>query len=133
MNVHPHGVNRTPGSSHYVRLAIYQPLEVTCPFTDVSVVVAVLSDGVLSAAVLLAAVLAADALAPSAPLAPLAPRAPLAPLAPPGRLVPLGVLEAAGVAGGVDVDVDVGGAGLAAMSVISPTSMVSSDVAPRNW
>src|SRR5580693_4309614 len=69
MNVHPHSVNRTPGSKHHVRLAVYHPLEVTCPFTDVSVFVAVLSSAVLLAAVLpgavlLAVVLAVDALGP---------------------------------------------------------------------
>ena len=48
-----------------MRLALYRPLEVTCPFTDVSVAVAVVSSAVLLGAVLLAVVLAVDAVVPS--------------------------------------------------------------------
>ena len=99
-----------------MRLAIYHPLEATCPFTDVSVVVAVLSSAVLLAAVLLAAVLLAVVLAVDA-LGPLGLFVPLA---------PFGVAGAAGPAG-------VAAAGLPDSSVVSPTSTVSSAVAARNW
>src|ERR1700733_6145169 len=73
MNVHPHSVNRTPESKRHVCVAVYHPLEVTCPFTDVSVVVVVLSSVVLLAAVLLSVVLVADALGPLGLPVPLAP------------------------------------------------------------
>src|SRR5271170_1724154 len=119
MNVHPHSVNRTPGSRHHVRLAVYHPLEATCPFTDVSVVVAVLSSAVLSSAVLLAAVLLAVVLTVDA----------LGPLGPPGLFVPLAAFGAAGVTGPAGVVA----AGLPDTSVASPTSTVSSAVAARNW
>src|ERR1700722_6828377 len=114
MNVHPHSVNRTPELRRHVRVAVYHPLEATCPFTDVSVVVAVLSCAVLLAAVLLAVVLVADA--PAALGLPV----PLAPLAPSGAP---GITGAAGVAA----------VGLPETSGVSPTSTVSSDVAARNW
>jgi hypothetical protein len=105
MNVHPHGVNRTV-SGHHAGLAVYHPLEVACPFTEVSVVVAVL----------LAAVL-------------LDPAALVACVAELGLSVVLAPLAAAGVADPVGI----AGAGWPATFVVSPTSTVSSDVAARSW
>src|ERR1700728_3335239 len=110
MNVHPHSVNRTPESKRHVCVAVYHPLEVTCPFTDVSVAVAVLSSAVLLAAVLLAVVLAVDALGPLGLVVPLA---------------PFGVAAVAGPAG-------VAAGGWPGTSAVSPTSTVSSAVAPRS-
>src|SRR5580693_2113387 len=111
MNVHLHSVNRTPGSRHHLSLAVYHPLEVTCPFTDVSVVVAVVSSAVLLAAVLLAVALAVVPLGPLALVVPLA---------------PFGVAAVAGPAG-------VAAGGWPDTSVLSPASTVSSAVAPRSW
>ena len=43
MNVQPHGVNRTSESEHHAGLAVYHPVVVACPFTEVSVTVSVSS------------------------------------------------------------------------------------------
>src|ERR1700722_14981434 len=109
MNVHPHGVNRTSRSGHHAGLADHHPLEVACPFTEVSVVVAVL----------LAAVLLAPALA--ACVAGLGLSVALAPLPPP--LAAAGVVDPVGIAG----------VGCPATFAVSPISTVSSDVAARSW
>src|SRR3984957_20831852 len=98
MNVHPHGVNRTSRSGHHAGLAVYHPLEVACPFTEVSVAVAVL----------LAAVLLVPALA--------------ACVAELGLSVALVPLAAAGVADPVGI----AGAGWPATFVVPPTSTVAS-------
>src|ERR1700722_12422667 len=105
MNVHPHGVNRTSRSGHHAGLAVYHPLEVACPFTEVSVVVAV-----LLAAVLLVPALAACVAELGLSVAP-------APLA---------------AAGALDPPRDAGGC-WPPWFALPPASTVSSDGAARSW